>query len=325
MSARPVGDDVDARDPSTFEKTLRLAAPVLDALLDPRVVDGAEHLDSEGAALVVGNHSGGTLAMLEPLTFARALSRHVAVERLPHLLLHEVLWHTPFARWIGRHGAVRASRANAEALFDRGRKVLVYPGGDREVYRSFRDRDRICFGDRRGYVQLALRQGVPIVPVVTAGMHSSFVTLTDGHALAERFPLAKRLRIGVLPITLGLPFGLVPFAPPPYLPVAGRVRIRVLPPIHFTRSGAEAAADEAYVEACHRVVVGAMQRALKALADERRAERRADLHGWLDRLVDRIERWTAPAHDDTPRPSLEPPVPLAPVVAARPRRLSRAA
>lgn len=321
MTPRPVGDDVDARDATTFASTLARAAPILDALLDPRVVEGAEHLAREGAALVVGNHSGGTLAMLEPLTLARALSRHVAVERLPHLLLHEVLWRTPLARWIQRHGAVRASRANAEALFARGRKVLVYPGGDREVYRAFRDRDRVCFGDRRGYVQLAIAQGVPVVPVVTAGMHSSFVALTDGHALAERFPLTRRLRIGVLPITLGFPFGLVPFAPPPYLPIAGRVRIRVLPPIRFTRSGPEAAADEAYVEACHRTIVGAMQRALHTLAADRRAERRARLHGWLDRAVDLFERWTAPTRE-AERPSLEPPTPIA---LPRARRLSRAA
>lgn len=93
-------------------------------------------------------------------------------------------------------------------MLDRGEKVLVYPGGDREPFRHFFDRDQICFGDRRGYVELAIRRGVPIVPVVTAGMHSSFVSLGGGHALAARLPLARRLRVGVLPVTLGFPFGL---------------------------------------------------------------------------------------------------------------------
>lgn len=302
-AAMQPGNDVDARDPSTFARTLAFASRLLDRFFDPKI-EGAHHLAEDGAALVVGNHSGGTLAMLEPLLFAHALHRELAVERLPHLLLHEVLWHTPLARWIARHGAVRASRANAEGLFARGRKVLVYPGGDREAYRSFWDRDRVRFGERRGYVQLAIERGVPIVPVVTAGMHSSFLSFTDGHAFAERFPLAKYFRVAVLPVTLGFPFGLVPFAPPPYLPFVGRVRIRVLPPIHFTRSGPEAAADAAYVESCHRIVVGAMQRALDALATERRAERRRDFHARLDALVDLVERWTVRAPEE--RPSLAP-------------------
>ncbi|MFO0684842.1 MAG: hypothetical protein U0234_22485 [Sandaracinus sp.] len=320
MSAH--GNDVRAREPAALERAVKRAAPIFDALLDPKIVDGAHHLAATGPALVVGNHSGGTLAMLEPLVLARALARHVAIESIPHLLLHEVLWHTPLAPWLARVGAVRASRPNAEGLFALGQKVLVYPGGDREVYRSFRDRDRLQFGERRGYLQLAIANGVPLVPVVTAGMHSSFFSFTDGHALAQRLPLARRLRVGVLPITLGFPFGLVPFAPPPYVPIVGRVRIRVLAPIHFTRRGPEAAADEAYVEACHRVVTGTMQRALGELAQARRSERRATLHDRLDRIVDAIERWTAP-HCEEERPSLEPALRL--VTETRPRRISRAA
>ena len=39
--------------------------------------------------------------------------------------------------------------------------------------RSFRDRNRIIFGARRGYIRLALRENVPIVPVVTAGAHET--------------------------------------------------------------------------------------------------------------------------------------------------------
>jgi TolA-binding protein len=37
-------------------------------------------------------------------------------------------------------------------------------------------------------VKLAIRHGVPIVPVVTTGLRSGFVCLSDGRALAERRP-----------------------------------------------------------------------------------------------------------------------------------------
>lgn len=298
MSARP-GDDPHARDLRALDRALDALGPWIERSYAPRAC-GVEHLDREGATLVVGNHSGGPLAMLEPLVLAHALRPRLVTERLPHLLLHEILWRTPLARRIATLGAVRASQENAGALLDLGRPVLVYPGGDREPFRHFRDRDRIVLGPRRGYVRLAIARGVPIVPVVTAGMHSGFVCLDDGRALAERFPLARALRVGVLPTTLSFPFGLTIGVPPPYLPLSGRVRIRVLEPIRFARSGSEAAADAGYVEACHRTVVGAMQRALDGLADDRRAERRRELHRHLDRALDALERATLAPRDRAP-------------------------
>lgn len=298
------GDDLRARDELFLARTLDRIGPAVQRLWSPRA-EGAEHLARSGPALVVGNHSGGVLAMLEPLVLAHAVRGTVGTTRLPHLLLHEVMWRSPAARLVARLGAVRASEANAKALLSEGRRVLVYPGGDREAFRGFSDRDRVCLGDRRGYVRLALASGVPIVPVVTAGFHSGHVTLHDGHALAQMLPLARALRVGVLPVTLGVPFGLTAGAPLPYLPVSGRVRIRVLPPIRFRRTGAAAAADPGYVEACHREVNDAMQAALTEVAVARRRERRLDLHDLLDDALDAVERLTrAAALPERPRPAL---------------------
>jgi 1-acyl-sn-glycerol-3-phosphate acyltransferase len=296
-----IGDDLDARDELFVARTLARLGPAMEQLWSPRI-EGAGHL-AQAPALLVGNHSGGVLAMLEPLVLAHALRRAGFGARLPHLLLHEVMWRSPLAPLAARLGAVRASEPNARALLARGGRVLVYPGGDREAFRHFVDRDRVQLGDRRGYVRLALTSGVPIVPVVTAGFHSGHVSLHDGHALARRLPLARSLRVGVLPVTFGLPFGLTFGAPPPYLPVTGRVRIRVLPPIRFARSGEAAARDEAYVEACHQRVAAAMQAALTELARSRRLERRRDLHDALDGLLDQLERLTGAA---VAIPSLRP-------------------
>lgn len=294
MTASPkrVGDDPSVRRPEALERLLDRAAVVLDWLWRARGEDLA-HLGGEEPALFVGNHSGGPLALFEPLLLAHLARRAgVAVALLPFLLLHEIMWRTPLAPLLARLGAVRASPENANAILARGGRVLVYPGGDREPFRAFRDRDRVALGDRRGYVKLAIRHGVPIVPVVTTGLQSGFVCLSDGRALAARFPLARFFRVGVLPITLSFPFGLWLGVPPPYVPLFVRARVRALPPIHFTRAGERAAKDEAYVEACHRIVVHAMQTALDALAKERRDERRQGLHAALDALVDRFEQWT---------------------------------
>jgi 1-acyl-sn-glycerol-3-phosphate acyltransferase len=308
------GDRIDLRDVDQLGRALDRFGPWIERAYAPRA-EGLEHLEREGPALLVGNHSGGPLAMIEPLVLAYAASRRVARERLPHLLLHEIMWRTPLAPWLASIGAVRATAETANGLLASGRSVLVYPGGDREAFRTFRERDTISFGARRGYVKLAIERGVPIVPVVTTGMHSGFMCLDDGHALATRLPLARSLRVGVLPVTLSFPFGLGIGVPPPYVPAFANVRIRVLPPMHFLRKGAAAANDEAYVESCHRLVSAAMQRELDALSGERRGERRTRAHAALDRFFDELERLTllprAPAA--APRPSTVPAAPSPPL------------
>ena len=92
--------------------------------------------------------------------------------------------------------------------------------------------------------------------------------MTDGgyRAFCTR---TRFLRTDVLPITVSVPWGLTVGAPP-YLPLPTPIFMEVLEPISFERSGAEAADDEKYVEACHRRVLDRMQLALDRLADERR-------------------------------------------------------
>jgi 1-acyl-sn-glycerol-3-phosphate acyltransferase len=311
--AKRVGDDPSVHRPEALDRALDRAGAVLDWLWRARGED-LHHLGGDEPALFVGNHSGGPLALFEPLLLAHLARRAgVALAMLPFLLLHEIMWRTPLASLLARLGAVRASPDNANAILASGGRVLVYPGGDREPFRAFRHRDRIALGDRRGYVKLAIRHGVPIVPVVTTGLQSGFVCLSDGRALAERFPLARFFRVGVLPITLSFPFGLWLGVPPPYVPLFVRARVRALPPIRLTRAGEEAARDEAYVEACHRIVVHAMQRALDALARERRHARRADLHRALDAGLDLVERWTGVSYPAVEEPArVAAPLPLPP-------------
>lgn len=313
------GNRLDARDARTLRDALASFGPFFDRLLSPRA-SGIEHLRARGPALVVGNHSGGQMAMLEPLVFAHAM-QSVGIEELPTLLLHDIMWRTPFAGWLEKVGAVRASGPNADGLLDAGKKVLVYPGGDREVFRPFTHRDRVELGDRRGYVKLAITHGVPIIPVVTSGIQSGFVSLTDGHWLAQRLPLARKLRVGVLPVTLSFPFGLSVGIPAPYIPLVSEVRLHALAPIHFPLTGAEAAKDEPYVEACHEHVRTAMQLALEGLADERRQHRREAIARLVDRVLGFFERLTLIPRLPTklaPLPAIAPVIPL-------PRRTSPAA
>jgi 1-acyl-sn-glycerol-3-phosphate acyltransferase len=142
--------------------------------------------------------------------------------------------------------------------------LLVYPGGDYEACRPWSERDRIDFAGRKGFVKLALRSQVPVVPVVAHGAQHTVVVLSRGERLARTFGL-NRLRAKVLPIVLGPPFG-VTAVPPPPMPAA--ITVEFLPPLDWTGLGADAASDEAVVEACYKEITGMMQATLDRLSAE---------------------------------------------------------
>jgi 1-acyl-sn-glycerol-3-phosphate acyltransferase len=213
----------------------------------------------------VGNHNA---AVMTPDSFllAAALYRRSGLRDLPFGLGHEVAICLPGVhQLIVPLGAVRASHDNAARLFARGHKVLVYPGGDYDSMRPFRHRNRIVFGGRRGYIRLALRCGVPIVPVVAAGAHSTFIVLDDMRWFARWSGLGRLFRVEVWPLALSIPWGLTWTPLLFFVPFPSRIRVEVLDPIRFDRTGPGAAADETYVAACACRVEQTMQHCLDRL------------------------------------------------------------
>lgn len=258
--------------PERDEALLARLAEVVDAVVRPYFraeVRGLERIP-RGAALFVGNHNAGLLAPEAFLLFAAL--RHRALADVPYALGGDLLVVVPaFKRTAARLGIVRAGPEVGLRLLAGGAKVLVYPGGDVESMRPYAARDRIVFGGRRGYIRLALRAGVPIVPVVAAGAHSTFVVLTDGRRFLEALGVGSQLRLTTWPISLCLPWGVAIGPVQVHLPWPTRILEEVLPPIHFERAGEAAASDTDYVRACAEQVESIMQIALTRLADERAA------------------------------------------------------
>jgi 1-acyl-sn-glycerol-3-phosphate acyltransferase len=264
-------DSLDNRDPKWIERFVRWVGPALHKYFRP-VVRGLERIPA-GRGLMVANHNGGTTSA-DTFVFGSALYEHGGLEALPFGLGHEVILRVPGLHQILMPlGVVRASHDNARRLFAAGHKVLVYPGGDLESVRPFRERHRIVFGPRRGYIRLALRENVAIIPVVTAGAHSTFIVLNDGRWLARKLRLDRWLRLKTWPISLSIPWGLTVGFTPPHFPLRTQIYIDVLEPISFERSGDIAATDDDYVECCHRRVTFAMQAAMDRLVAERATSR----------------------------------------------------
>lgn len=260
-------DSLDNRD----ETQIARLATVVDAVVRPWFRAEVRGLDRipPGPALYVGNHNAGLL-MPEALLLGSAVYRALGLGAVPYGLAGDWVISLPLLQQlVVPLGAVRASQDNARRLLARGAKVLVYPGGDLDSMRPFRDRDRIVFGGRRGYVRTALRAGVPVLPVVAAGAHSTFVVLDDGRWLARLLRADRFLRVSTWPLTLCLPWGLVIGPGLVYLPWPSRILVETLDPIRFDREGDAAANDDGYVRACAGLVEARMQAALTRLAQER--------------------------------------------------------
>ncbi len=249
-------------DPGLTETVMGLIRP-LTKLWHRSEVRGLEHFPA-GGALAVGNHSGGLFAMDVPV-FATGFYDHYGYDRPVYTLSFDLMFTGPTADFFRKTGFIPANHSNADEALRSGGVVVVFPGGDYDVYRPTTARNKIDFGGRTGYITAALNAGVPIVPVVGIGGQESQIYLSRGTELAKLLRLDKLVRAKILPLSFGFPFGLSAVVPV-NLPLPTKIVQQVLEPIDIVAEfGEDPDIDE--VDAHVRRV---MQRALDELAQERR-------------------------------------------------------
>jgi 1-acyl-sn-glycerol-3-phosphate acyltransferase len=219
-------------------------------------VHGLEHLlpfvVEKRPALVVGYHGrpiAHDLCMLQALVLERT-------GRLPRAIIHGAFRTTPILRALYEgFEFLDGDPAGLDEAVARGDVVFVTPGGTREGTRSSRDRYRVEWGRRVGYLKLALRHRLPIVPAAAWGVDDTYLALNDGYALGKRLGLPQGL-----PVWLGLgPTGPWPLSPP--LPV--KITQLVGPPIDVGGLDVDIG-DRASLERLHARVIGAVQAMLDA-------------------------------------------------------------
>lgn len=262
MGGAPEAVGVGARLDPRVREAIASAVRALSRYFDAEV-RGLERVP-RGRALLVGNHNANGV-IPDTLIFVEALLRYTAFSEPVVALTHDAAFKIPGWGHINRAlGLVPAAHHEGHRALDAGCKVLVYPGGAWEATRPSRDRDLIDFKGRRGFVKLALRARVPIVPVVSAGAHDGWWVLSRGDRIARGLRLDRLLRMEVFPIAFGLPVGLVLGPLTPHLPLPRKILVEVLDPIPV-EGDAESAAD---VDRAYAAVLGAMQAALTRLAAE---------------------------------------------------------
>ncbi len=229
-------------------------------------VRGFENLPKGEPVLIVGNHSGGAFT-LDPIPLVMKWLEHRGSEAPLYGLAYNLLFSEPtIGRFLRRMGCLPASHENAHTALEKGATVMVFPGGDYEVFRPWRERNRVDFGGHMGFVELALSAGVPIVPMTIHGAHEGTLVLTRGNRIARSLGLDK-LRVKVFPIVWNLPFGPAP-AFLPSLPVPSRVTVQIGKPMRWIGLGPEDAEDPEIMQRCYDQVLATMQRTMDELAAE---------------------------------------------------------
>jgi 1-acyl-sn-glycerol-3-phosphate acyltransferase len=218
----------------------------------------------QGGALVVSNHSGGLFPMDVPV-FATGFYEQFGYDRPVYTLSHDMLFNGPQGEFLIRTGFIRANHENADEALRSGGVVVVFPGGDYDVYRPTLSENKIDFDGRTGYVRAALNAGVPIVPAVAIGGQETQLYLSRGMGLARALRLDKLMRVKILPISVGFPFGLSAVLPV-NVPLPAKIVMQVLEPIDVRAEFGDAPDIDAVDAHVRRV----MQKALDALAKERR-------------------------------------------------------
>jgi 1-acyl-sn-glycerol-3-phosphate acyltransferase len=231
--------------------------------------EGFERLPADGQYIGVGNHSGPPL-LPDVCVLAAWWVLEMGLDRPTYIMVHDFPFRIPVLKnLMSKVGALPASRENAERVLGSGASMLCYPGGELDCLRSFRDRNRVQLYGRTGFVKLAFKYGVPIIPFVNIGGQEVYFTLFSSQRLARWTGLEKFARVKSVPLILGLPWGLWFTGFLPYLPLPSKLVYKVGAPIRVQHDP-DRANDRDAVQRVYRQVTEVMQEMLDDLASRRR-------------------------------------------------------
>lgn len=144
-------------DPAVYARAVRVMRPL--QAYHRHHVAGLDHVPRTGRLLLVVHH---TFATYDAFLLGLALTEYTG--RIMRGLGDDLIFKTPFVRDLGWNvGIVPASPGAGTRLLEAENMVGVAPGGMWEALRGKQERYRVRWGQRRGFVRLALRTGAPIV------------------------------------------------------------------------------------------------------------------------------------------------------------------
>lgn len=180
--------------------------------------EGMENVPRSGGALLVGNHAG--LLPVDGLIIQYGVEAELG--RPVYAAAHDGFWRWPFiGPLLSRAGGVVAHPDNAQRLLrDEKQLLAVLPEGAKGPVKPRSEKYRLQRFGRGGFVETALRAGVPIVPIVLMGTEDATPTASTLRAFGQQAPITWNA------LVFGPLAGMV-------LQLPVKIRARVLEPVHF--------------------------------------------------------------------------------------------
>jgi 1-acyl-sn-glycerol-3-phosphate acyltransferase len=230
-------------------------------------VEGWERIPDRNV-LLVGIHSGAPFVW-DAWTVGIQWWRHFGQDRPLHGTAHDALMAAPLiGRYFRAMGVLPAAPDSMSAALAEGRDVALWPGGEVDSLRPWVKRDEATLAGRKGFIRLAIKTGVPILPIATVGGPDSMPVLATGRRIAKALQLDRVARLKMFPIALQVPWGLSP-AMLPEIPLPTKIRTSFQEPIKLS-TDPEKAGDNDYVDKKYEEVRASIQHGVDRLARRRR-------------------------------------------------------
>jgi 1-acyl-sn-glycerol-3-phosphate acyltransferase len=222
--------------------------------------EGLEKIPTDGGALLVANHAGAIPAD------APVIMHGIETElgRPVYGLADNYFRSMPFVgtMW-SRVGGLSAHPDNAYRLLrEQHQLTLVFPEGTKGTGKRFTERYQLRRFGRGGFVEIAMRAGVPVVPIAVVGSEEAMPIL--GHIPG----VARMVGAPYAPITANMalfgPAGLALWFP-------AKFRLRVLDPVHFDVPPDQERYSRSRVMDESEAIRGRIQSALFEMLSERRS------------------------------------------------------
>jgi 1-acyl-sn-glycerol-3-phosphate acyltransferase len=183
--------------------------------------EGLDKIPTEGGALLVANHAAAIPS--DAPTIMHGIETELG--RPLYGLADHFFKSTPVVGTLwSRGGGVVAHPDNAYRLLrEQQQLVLVFPEGSKGPAKTYNERYRLRRFGRGGFVEIAMRAGVPIIPIAVVGAEESMPILFKVPSIA------KVLGAPYFPVTANMAFG--PLGALVHFPA--KFKLRVLDPVTF--------------------------------------------------------------------------------------------
>lgn len=261
-------DHLELFDPKKAQNLAKVVLPIAETYHRVKWL-GLENIPEE-VFLGVGNHTGMHFMPESVLWVAKYQNenRPIPMLTLIHHMAHRIA--NLFKFPVNELGLLEAKRKNTLDALRAGYAVTVYPGGDRDVARPFSERHNINFFNHLGYVKMAIKAQVPILPIVGCGGGEAAFVINSGEKIAEWTGLKRFTQIHTWPLYWSFPCGFhLGHFPHLEVPLPTQMTMSILKPYSVNNYSPDDADNPEIVRRINDDLLAIMQKELDALSKGR--------------------------------------------------------